>query len=402
MIIVVVDVQLVVYFRYGPERVGTTFMPSLRLVVMFMVCAMSIGVHGKGCYVYPTNVAVLRNGGLVESGQSDVGDTVRFYILPGDTVLVEQTIAGDCFFIPSTVSFNGIQSILMRPWNGFRFTTPGVYVIGATGNTNSYDVYIEAIVVITEGVATPVTAQVLLDGPYDPDMGLMNDAFRSLPNFSYMWMGVFSPSVGVYPGSVPISTLSISGQDAVVHWVRLEWRSAIVPSLVVLAKYFLVQRDGDIIDELGSTQLNFILPEGDYYFAVRHVNHLGAMTAGTYHLDGTPFNVDLRDTSLALYGSDAMRSAYGTRLLWNGNAYAQSGGPQVVKYVGVDNDRDRVLQSIQGQVNAVLQVSSSSYREDLNMDGQLKYIGADNDRDVILRTIDPLVPVSVRVEQLPY
>ena len=36
------------------------------------------------------------------------------------------------------------------------------------------------------------------------------------------------------------------------------------------------------------------------------------------------------------------------------------------------------------------------------MDGQLKYIGADNDRDVILRTIDPLVPVSVRVEQLPY
>jgi hypothetical protein len=363
---------------------------------------MNLWVLGKGCYVYPSNVAVLRSGGIAELGYPEAGDTFRFYILPGDTVVVEQYMAGDCFFIPSTVSYNGVQTVLMQPLGGFKFTAPGVYVIGATGDTDSYDVYVEAVVVITEGVATPVTAQVLLDGPYDPDTGLMNDAFRSLTNFSSMWIGVNSASLGVPPLSVPISTLSLSGSDAVVHWVRLEWRSAIDSTMIVLAKYCLLQRDGDIVDALGNTQLVFILPEGDYYFAVRHVNHLGAMTAGTYHLDGTPFNVDMKDTSLALYGSDAMRSAYGTRLLWAGNAYAQGGGPQVIKYVGADNDRDRVLQTIQGQFNAVLQVSSSSYREDLNMDGQVKYIGADNDRDVILRTIDPLVPVSVRVEQLPY
>ena len=40
-------------------------------------------------------------------------------------------------------------------------------------------------------------------------------------------------------------------------------------------------------------------------------------------------------------------------------------------------------------------------REDVNMDGVSKYIGTDNDRDLILQTIGGVVPTAVRAAQLP-
>jgi hypothetical protein len=37
----------------------------------------------------------------------------------------------------------------------------------------------------------------------------------------------------------------------------------------------------------------------------------------------------------------------------------------------------------------------------VNLDGAVKYVGPNNDRDIILQTIGGTVPTAVRVEQVP-
>ena len=38
---------------------------------------------------------------------------------------------------------------------------------------------------------------------------------------------------------------------------------------------------------------------------------------------------------------------------------------------------------------------------DVNLDGVVKYVGPNNDRDIILQTIGGTVPTAVRSQQLP-
>lgn len=46
-------------------------------------------------------------------------------------------------------------------------------------------------------------------------------------------------------------------------------------------------------------------------------------------------------------------------------------------------------------------VSNACSHIDVNLDGTVKYIGANNDRDIILQTIGSTVPTAVRAGQLP-
>jgi hypothetical protein len=70
-----------------------------------------------------------------------------------------------------------------------------------------------------------------------------------------------------------------------------------------------------------------------------------------------------------------------------------------VKYTGMDNDRDVVLQAVGGATptNTV----TGYLRADINLDGIVRYTGANNDRDLILQTIGGVVPTATRLQQLP-
>jgi hypothetical protein len=47
-------------------------------------------------------------------------------------------------------------------------------------------------------------------------------------------------------------------------------------------------------------------------------------------------------------------------------------------------------------------VLSGQYRqEDVNLDGVVRYTGLNNDRDIVLQTIGGSTPTTVRVEQVP-
>jgi hypothetical protein len=157
----------------------------------------------------------------------------------------------------------------------------------------------------------------------------------------------------------------------------------------------LLQRDGDVVAEDGTSPTALLAPAGSYHIAVRHRNHLGCMTAAPVSLGTATTSVDLVNGSVATFGTDAQKTVAGERLLWTGNAVPD----QQLRYTGASNDRDLILNAIGGVVPTN---SITGYRmEDTNMDGIVKYTGAENDRDPILLNIGGVVPTNTRQQQLP-
>ena len=192
--------------------------------------------------------------------------------------------------------------------------------------------------------------------------------------------------------------LATTGNNAIVDWVLVELRNSANSAQVLASRSALLQRDGDVVGLNGSGYINAPLPNGNYYVALRHRNHLGVMTATARPLvwDASSTTIDLRLSSTATYGTNA-RSAVGpVQCLWSGDA----GGNGKVAYTGASNDRDMVLQAIGGSVPTAV-VSNVYSSSDINLDGSIRYTGTSNDRDVILQVVGGSLPSVVRHQQLP-
>lgn len=261
---------------------------------------------------------------------------------------------------------------------------------------------------ITSGcvcVGTPtvnVAARVFLEGPYNSGTGLMNDVLRGLgafptsdpyPGLGYVHTGS-STSGTIVPGA-----LAVSGNDAITDWVLLELRSAVTPATVVASRSCLLQCDGDVVDTDGVSPVPFFVSPGSYHLAVRHRNHLGAMTANPVALNSTPAVVDLTSVSTSTYGTQARKSITGTfpaEVLWAGDVSFNG----LINYIGPGNDRDPILVTVGGtSPNNV--VGNAYSARDVNMDGEVRYIGSGNDRDPILVNVGSTTPNNVRSQQFP-
>jgi hypothetical protein len=237
----------------------------------------------------------------------------------------------------------------------------------------------------------------LLDGAYDEGVDLMRDDLRAagLVPTTEPHAGLGFAHVGVGAGQqMDPALLAIAGPGAVVDWVFLELRDAGAGTQVLATANGLVRRDGTVVAPDGGAVFFQALP-GAYRIAVRHRNHLGAMTAASLPLDREPTLVDMSDPGLAAFGTDAMRLRNGRTLLWAGNTL----GDDAVRYTGAGNDRDPVLARIGGTVPSA--TVAGYHTEDANLDGTVRYTGAANDRDLILQTIGGTVPSAARLEQLP-
>ncbi len=242
-----------------------------------------------------------------------------------------------------------------------------------------------------------LSAKVILEGPYVQGTGLMNDGLRTaglVPLVEpYSEMGHAQAGGGGGETTSP-QVLARTGPNAIVDWVRLELRGADNSANVVATRQALLQRDGDIVAEDGTSPVRFGVAAGNYHVAVRHRNHLGAMTAAPVTLLGVPAILDLTAVS-GLYGSNAMKQIGARRALWTGNTT----GDGQVKYTGASNDRDPILTAVGGTVPT--NTANGYTPVDLNMDGVVKYTGTANDRDRILGAIGGTVPTATRTEQLP-
>jgi len=237
----------------------------------------------------------------------------------------------------------------------------------------------------------------MLEGPYDQNTSWMHDSLRIkglIPN-SEPFTALGFTHVGSGNETLDPALLLVEGKNAIVDWVFVEVRDKNNASNVLETKVGLLQRDGDVVDENGIRRLLFSVAEDDHFIALRHRNHLGVMTLNTIALGPNETTVDLSDPLMDTYGSEARTIVGNKALFWSGDVNADA----VIKYTGVNNDRDLILFHIGGTIPT--NTTMGYFGEDLNMDGEIKYTGVENDRDLILIGIGGVVPTNVRLEQLP-
>ncbi len=125
----------------------------------------------------------------------------------------------------------------------------------------------------------------MLSGPYDTNTGLMDAQLRTLNNFPlsepYSKMGYkFEGNGG--GETIDQSVLYPNDENAIVDWIIVEIRDANTPTTIVSSRAALLQSDGDIVDTDGISALDITnVVSGNYYIAIRHRNHLGAMSLVT-------------------------------------------------------------------------------------------------------------------------
>ncbi|MBI1294096.1 hypothetical protein GC175_03945 [bacterium] len=268
-----------------------------------------------------------------------------------------------------------------------------------------------------------LSVQVLLQGalldPSDPTtpLSMMRDSLRSRAQGAG-FIGSFLPATSPYQAGMSVDNVvtrfSASGNDAVVDWIEVQLRDAVNPSVIVTKTSALVQRDGDVMTADGNTTLRFLgIDPGNYYVAVDHRNHLGAMTATPVTIVGLSVNVDFTDInadfwhSSALYDGGEQVIVGGRYALWAGD----TGGQGQMIFSGQNNSVDRIFDAIDQAPTNLLKLPTyimDGYRsEDIDFSGSTIFSGQNNDVDHILNNIDghpsnPLrLPTFVMPEQLP-
>jgi hypothetical protein len=255
-----------------------------------------------------------------------------------------------------------------------------------------------------------VTAKVFLQGPYIDSTNTMKDALRQI-------------SMGpVFPLSTPYDTMSAfvktnnfvtetittgvrdnnDPNNAIVDWVWLELRQD--TNTLVATRSALVQRDGDIVDMDGTSEVSFPdTYEGEYYLMVRHRNHLGVMSAvKVNYVGGSPlFDFTSDAPQYDTYGTTGKSARKlletGVYGLWAGNTNKKAGALWLIKYNGSQNDRVLILNRV--GISTPLDVVPGYYHEDVNLNGETKYNGSGNDRIIILNNLGLSNPLGTINQQ---
>ena len=327
---------------------------------------------GDGCYVmgYSTTNGTQAAAMLMRTNSSWwLGDCARQLQTPLN-ILLAPVMANSTGQLPLPLTAN----ISTRP------------VVPTVGTHTVYPV-------CGAGDRSAINLRVMLGGPYDTNTGTMRGDLRNngMVPLTEPYTALGYTSVGAAGGITTPYQLGFGDAQAVLDWIFVE---LLEPNgNVVSTRTALVRRNGTVTMPHGSATVVFHVPAGNYHVRVRHRNHLAAVTATPIAL-GASAVLDL--TTSPTYGIEAQRTVNGVAMLWPGDV----NGDGIVKYTGLNNDRDPVLVAIGGTV-ATNTVSGWYTGEDVNMDGVIKYTGPNNDRDIILQTIGGVIATHTRQAQSP-
>ncbi len=251
---------------------------------------------------------------------------------------------------------------------------------------------------LANGGMITLAAKAFLQGPYDVTSNLMNDGLRS-ENYIPLKEPYTSIPTFVHAGSgggevINGSVLGDNGNNSIVDWIFVELRSAVSPTSVIATRAALIQKDGDIVDVDGTSPVSFDIGAGDYYVAIKHRNHLGAMTASAINFDSeTATSYDFTDAANDTYGSNAQRvmEENDVRVLWGGNANQDAYLILVGGGLSLP-DRDHIFFELfltLWSINPNGDISYNSilegyFNSDTNMDGKVKFQGPENDIDKLI------------------
>ena len=180
-------------------------------------------------------------------------------------------------------------------------------------------------------------------------------------------------------------------QDNIVDWVFVELRDATDNTIVIASQSALLQRDGNVVDIDGVSDLEFNIPARNYYVVLKHRNHLGIMTANTVALSNALVTVDFTDANNQItFGANA-QTTFGTPsdkvALWAGNV----NGDDVVQYVGTTPDVTSILSEVLNDAGNFLNfptyIVNGYSQADVNMDGNTQYTGTEPDTPYVLQNV---------------
>jgi hypothetical protein len=248
-----------------------------------------------------------------------------------------------------------------------------------------------------------LSAKVFLQGAY-ASASLMTDALRTggvsganlIPLLDVTNTGGTTPTQGTQPngfvhqgfgGGEMANTIGVfspqpSTADNIVDWVYVELRNtpATGASTVLHTRSALLQRDGDIVNEDGTSPLKIYgVPDGSYHISIRHRNHIAVRSAMPKSLSQATttvmdFTTNLSE-ALATFvtaGYNALATmADGKFAMWGGNvnsdASTRRDGPAsindatlITNYYGVSTNSPKL---------------NVYRREDVNMNGSVYRAG---------------------------
>lgn len=277
--------------------------------------------------------------------------------------------------------------------------------IGSPCNDNNVNTYADVLSAACTCVGTlgcELYARAFLEGAYDPVTGRMRDDLRDLsllPSTEpYTALGyAFVGGGGEHAGGGVLQ--NNANNNAIVDWILLELRSNSAPNTVVTSRAALITKNGNIVDENGSSPVRLRAPAGTYHVVVRHRNHLGVMSQPVSLVPFASQDLDLSSLSTLTYGIQGCK-VVGTSTLVQALWAGDSNFDGELRYTGAGNDRDPILVQVGSNTpnNSVNNVYSSL---DVNLTGGVRYTGTGNDRDIILVNVGSTTPNNVRVQQVP-
>jgi hypothetical protein len=248
-----------------------------------------------------------------------------------------------------------------------------------------------------------VNAKVLLQGPYVTGNSLMHDSLRVwnyIPLTEPYSSTPYNYVHKAYGGGETVSSNAVFNQaadaDDIVDWVVVELRSN--PYTAIATKTGLVQRDGNIVDLDGTSNLSIQgLADGNYYVGIKHRNHLPVRSDATVALSNTASAlVDFTVLSTAYDSSGIIKPTTPLKLLagttyglWSGDANFN----RIISYNGASNDKNVVLSTV--GITTPNNSIAGYNRADVNMNRVTTYNGASNDKNVILNNVGITTPNDV-------
>lgn len=277
--------------------------------------------------------------------------------------------------------------------------TPGPHVLGVRmlGSDGGWSAPFQQVVNVIAPAEQdlPIALSAFLQGPLT-SATIMSDALRTngLIPLSEPFTALGFTHIGSGGETIdPMVLTLLYGQ--VVDWIFVELRDKQDPSVVLQTRCGLIKNNGTIVSTNGASNITFDAVPGDYHIAMKHRNHLGAMTRDPLALSASGASLDLRVHSTPTYGTNARATAFSRAALWSGDV----NGNGQLKYTGSGNDRDPILVAV-GSTTPNNTLNQYSTR-DVNMNGQVKYTGSGNDRDPILVNVGSTTPNNVRSAQVP-
>jgi trimeric autotransporter adhesin len=195
-----------------------------------------------------------------------------------------------------------------------------------------------------------------------------------------------------------IQVFSITGDNAIVDWVFIELRSKTNRLQKLCSRGALLQRDGDVVDIDGISNVRFPrMNEDSFYVVIRHRNHLGAMSMLVSQndlVDFTSMSTPLFDFGTVANGSNYTGLAtnnkvkIGYRSLWAGDFDANG----KLKFTNPTDDQNILFFDVVSNPNNVssnanYNFSIGYYQGDFNMNGKSKYDNPNDDKNLLFSQI---------------